>query len=55
MGFIEAVRSTQAVNYAAEVKGIGAVAMEAEVVEKAEGFIDVTVFVAELVDFLGPV
>lgn len=55
MGFIEAVGITEAVNYAAEIEGVREVSTEAEMVKKAEGFINVAVFGAEVMDFLGPV
>lgn len=51
----EAVGITKCVDYAAEVEVIGAVAVEAEGVQQANGFVDVPVLGAEVVDFRGPV
>lgn len=55
MRFRESISITEGVNNATEIERIREVAMEAEEIEKAKGFLDIAVFSAEIVDYFGPV
>lgn len=53
VGFGEPVGIAESVDDAADVEGIGTVAKNAKVVEKAKGLVDVAVFGAESVNLFG--
>lgn len=53
-GLLEPARVAESVDHAAEVERVGSVAAEAEVVEEAEGGVDVPVAGAEIVYLPGP-
>lgn len=55
VSFGEAAGIAQSMDNAAKIEGIGAVAVETELIEEAKSFVDIAVKSAELVDFPGPV
>ena len=54
VSFREAVGITESVNYAAKIEGVGAVASETNLVQKAESFVHVAVADAEGMNLSGP-
>lgn len=55
VSFGEAAGITQSMDNATKIEGIGAVAIETELIEEAKSFVDIVVKSAEFVDFPSPV